>query len=281
MALTEDWRTALTDMANRGIEATGSPHDEGRYHQLLEIAEWPFDDHYDRARVVSAIEGVAKCGLAFTYADDDRDRFVALATFAKALGNGQEFVHATPLIPDPSVPVAPREVGARFVTPKVSVETVVFDADSRVLLVQRADNGTWTLPGGMGDMGSSPVEIAAKEVWEEAGIETRITGLLAVVDGLRHGAADDLVVEWQLTMRGELLGGELRPSPVECVDARWFALDELPPAHQLSRAGQPWVAIIEGALRDPNYQFLDAPRSLEIDLIAGANALEPRSARNT
>lgn len=70
-------------------------------------------------------------------------------------------------------------------TPKVDVRAAVFDGDA-VLLIKEPDDGGWSLPGGWADVGESPAEAAAREVYEESGYRVRANRLLSVYDRDRH-----------------------------------------------------------------------------------------------
>ncbi|MDP9477050.1 MAG: NUDIX hydrolase [Actinomycetota bacterium] len=71
-------------------------------------------------------------------------------------------------------------------TPKVDVRAAVFDGDA-ILLIKEPDDGGWALPGGWADVGESPAEAAAREVYEESGYRVRANRLLSVYDRDRHG----------------------------------------------------------------------------------------------
>lgn len=55
-------------------------------------------------------------------------------------------------------------------------------SDAGVLMVRQ--KGRWFAPGGMLEPGESPAEGAVREVREETGIEIRIEGLAAIVEGV-------------------------------------------------------------------------------------------------
>ena len=76
---------------------------------------------------------------------------------------------------------------AGYVTPKSAVGAIVYDAEGRILLVQRADSGIWLYPTGWADVGYSASEVAVKEVLEETGITCEAEGVVAVLDGMRMG----------------------------------------------------------------------------------------------
>lgn len=85
-----------------------------------------------------------------------------------------------------SVDLPPAEVRSRFaaevghVTPKVGADAAVFDADGRILLQRRADDGTWGLPGGFVDPDESPEETAVREAREETGLAVEPVELVDV-----------------------------------------------------------------------------------------------------
>ncbi|MCP4425646.1 MAG: NUDIX domain-containing protein [Chloroflexi bacterium] len=61
-------------------------------------------------------------------------------------------------------------------------DAAVIDENGRILLIQRADNKLWAMPGGGLDVGETPAEGAAREALEETGIRCEITGLAGVWD---------------------------------------------------------------------------------------------------
>ena len=102
-------------------------------------------------------------------------------------------------------------------------------AADRILLVRRADNGRWAVPGGYMEPGESAAEAATREVWEETGLQVRIGRLIAVYsnpnilleypDGNRYQIV-------ALYFAAEPIGGELRPSS-ETTEVGYFSPDEI------------------------------------------------------
>jgi ADP-ribose pyrophosphatase YjhB (NUDIX family) len=111
--------------------------------------------------------------------------------------------------------------------PKVGAGAVVLDAEGRLLLVQRGvepGRGLWALPAGYVDAGEDPREAAAREVLEETGIIVRCGAVIDVYPGGPPGGGASFFIAF-LT---ELISGE--PAAADDVlDARFFALDALPP----------------------------------------------------
>lgn len=115
-----------------------------------------------------------------------------------------------------------------YPTPNVSVRTMVFNENNQLLMVQESD-GDWALPGGWCDVFESPSENAAKEVFEESGLEVEIERILAVFFRDKYKRTiKTLISEYSLYFAGKVTGGYLRPNH-ETIDARFFDLDALPP----------------------------------------------------
>lgn len=112
---------------------------------------------------------------------------------------------------------------------KIGAAAAIFDAQrDRILLTQRADNAQWCLPGGGMEPGESIVEACVREVWEETGLEVRITRLIGVyssphriteyADGNRFQFVSLLFEAEPLNLDVQL--GE------ECLAWGWFTSDE-------------------------------------------------------
>jgi ADP-ribose pyrophosphatase YjhB (NUDIX family) len=111
-------------------------------------------------------------------------------------------------------------------TPLVGVDTAIFDEAGRVLLIQRADNHKWAMPGGACEIGEMPAQNAAREVWEETGYRVEITHLLGVFDNhiyrrdaRRHG--------YLMLFSGRVVSGEATLSN-ETLAVQWYPLEAIP-----------------------------------------------------
>ncbi len=111
-------------------------------------------------------------------------------------------------------------------TPKVGATAVIFDAESRILLIQRRDNGMWALPGGWADVGESPSETAVREAFEETGLQVKAVRLLGVYDSRKSGSRNPHHV-YLIVFLCEIIGGALSTSN-ETTDYGYFAENELP-----------------------------------------------------
>ncbi|RIK56221.1 MAG: hypothetical protein DCC57_03725 [Chloroflexi bacterium] len=111
-------------------------------------------------------------------------------------------------------------------TPLAVVDTAVFDDAGRLLMIQRADNRRWALPGGGCDVGETGAAGGAREVWEETGYTVAITHLLGVWDSRLCGSRGSRHL-YHLLFAGRVTGGAPTLSQ-ETLDIRWMAPAELP-----------------------------------------------------
>lgn len=64
---------------------------------------------------------------------------------------------------------------------RTGCSAVIFDASrERILLTRRTDNNQWCLPGGGTDPGESVTETCLREIWEETGLQARVTRLIGI-----------------------------------------------------------------------------------------------------
>lgn len=210
----------------------------------------------DLIRWAETLSATARTGLGFTESLYERERFGEILAVAADIRS--HVAGALPL--DQQVSVWLDAIGAGvmgYVTPKVTVGAVVGNDAGEILLVKRADSGVWLFPTGWVDVGYSPSEVAIKEVAEETGIECEVVRLIAVVDGIRRGFTRIPLVS--LVFHCRMTGGAVRPHPLECTDAGFFAEHDLPDpvAGADSWAEQAFCAIRgEDVIVD-----FDAPRS--------------------
>ncbi len=111
-------------------------------------------------------------------------------------------------------------------TPFAVVDTAVFDEQGRMLLIQRADDRLWAMPGGACDVGEAPATGAAREVWEETGYTVNISHLIGVFDSRLCGQRTSRHL-YHFLFAGAPADGEAKTS-IETLDVAWFPLDALP-----------------------------------------------------
>jgi ADP-ribose pyrophosphatase YjhB (NUDIX family) len=117
---------------------------------------------------------------------------------------------------------------ARSVQATAGVAAVV---DDRILLVRRADDGTWCLPGGRVEFGESITACAHREFEEETGQTVELTGLLGVYsrpDDQVHRYPDGEIVHFVGVVFEGRAGGPAGPLAGDTTETRWFAADALP-----------------------------------------------------
>jgi len=108
--------------------------------------------------------------------------------------------------------------------------TAVVVRDGEILLVQRADNGQWAPITGIVDPGEHPVEAAAREAREEAGVQIAVRRLASVsVTELRAHVNGDQAQYLDHTVRCDWVSGEAHVADDESVDVGWFPIEALPP----------------------------------------------------
>ena len=140
----------------------------------------------------------------------------------------------------------------RPVTPFVGCDVFATDAQFRVLLVRRQDNGFWALPGGCQDLGETPAECARRECREETGFEIVIGRLLGVFSSQRYECVH---YPWKdnefthLLFAGEITGGSATTS-AETTAVAFFDERNLPP---LSDGHAPRVLTGYRALREEGF----------------------------
>lgn len=113
-----------------------------------------------------------------------------------------------------------------YATPKVDIRAVVF-RDNKILMVRENTDGDWALPGGWGDIGLTPSEVAIKEVKEESGFEVKAIKLLGVLDKKFHPHPPSLYHVYKIFIQCEIIGGQ----PIEGIETsavEFFAENELP-----------------------------------------------------
>lgn len=208
-----------------------------------------------------ALASIARTGLGFTQSTFEAERYEEILAVAADIAVAADGLEAAggEVRAEERTGSWLRAVGSGvpgYVTPKVAIGAVVGDDRGRLLLIQRADSGIWLYPTGWADVGYSPAEVAIKEVREETGVRCEVVRPLAILDGLRAGFSR--VPLYSLVFLCRAVGGELAPHPQECLDAGWFARDELPePLANVERWGDLAFDAIAGLPTDVYY---DEPR---------------------
>ncbi len=168
------------------------------------------------------IAAIANTGLYYAKDHYDGERYQQLLDIAAEM-------LASASQSDPATIRALLNADDGYITPKVDVRGAVFN-DGKVLLVQEAGDGLWSLPGGWADVGDSPAGAVEREIREESGYQARAVKLMAVDDRNRRNRRSIFAV-YKLFFLCELIGGGARTSE-ESLAVDWFAPDKLPPLSQ-------------------------------------------------
>jgi ADP-ribose pyrophosphatase YjhB (NUDIX family) len=209
----------------------------------------------DLIRWSESLSAIARTGLGFTDNLYERERFEEVLKVAADIRVAASAEADTAAVVEEWLDVVGEGV-AGYVTPKIAVGAVVGNDQGEILLVKRADSGVWLYPTGWADVGYSASEVVVKEVHEETGMEVEPVRLIAVLDGLRLGFTR--VPLYSLIFHCRVLGGELRPHPLECADVGWFSEERLP---QPLAGAQYWSKHVFAAIRgEPVEVLFDQPR---------------------
>ncbi len=156
------------------------------------------------------LAGMAKTGLLHAHDSYDQDRcerMLAIAEQLAALTIADDFSPERPYLADPGI-----------VTPKVGCSVAAFDDDGRAVLIQRADNKRWALPGGYAEVGSTPSANGLREFREETGFEAHVERFVGVYDN-KHFASVTNYQFYICLFRARITGGAATVSH-ESLDVR-------------------------------------------------------------
>ena len=120
--------------------------------------------------------------------------------------------------------------------PYVHISDVAVYHPERPAIVAVRSQGVWWLPGGRVDEGETFEESAAREVFEETGLEVRTTGVVGITERHHLGRHEVFV-----TFAATLVGGELRM-----------------PEDDPKITGVRWVEFIEARTLLEPFEILDA-----------------------
>jgi ADP-ribose pyrophosphatase YjhB (NUDIX family) len=103
---------------------------------------------------------------------------------------------------------------------------VVRNSLGRILLVRRADDGYWELPGGRIEVGESTSTAVIREVREEAGVAIRVTGVAGVYSDPAHVLVypqeEAIYQQFAVCFHAVSTAGDAQPDDQETTAAAWF-----------------------------------------------------------
>jgi len=184
---------------------------KGSLKPAQQIALWA-----DQIRDLSAM------GLLFSKSIYDRTNYENLTTLAMAmtaLATGESLEQIEPL----------RSTVYARPTPLAVGDAAVIDDAGRILLIRRADNHLWAMPGGALEVGETPAEGVVREAFEEAGVRSRAITLVGVFDSRLCGTiARFQLYQFVFLCRPLDLPLEKPSHELEVMEVAWFAENELP-----------------------------------------------------
>jgi ADP-ribose pyrophosphatase YjhB (NUDIX family) len=172
-------------------------------------------------KIAKELQSIAQAGLTFCDNKYDIERYHQLRELSVKI------MHAYTDAPVNKIfELFASEKG--YQTPKVDIRAVVF-RNGKILMVKETIDGSWTLPGGWADVNYSPFQNAAKEVYEEAGIEVIPKRLLAVYDKSKDPEhLPDIYSIYKMFILCDEFGQNLKTG-IETSDADWFDRNSIPP----------------------------------------------------
>lgn len=168
---------------------------------------------------LSQLQAIAQNGITYGENHFDIERYEQLRQLTAELATQLSDISAIKI-----EHMFAREYG--YATPKLDVRAAIF-RNNKILLVQEAADGKWSLPGGWADVGISAAETAVKEAREESGYEVKAVKLLALYDKLKHPHPPEFPHAYRAIFLCEIVGGSPCKS-AETLDCQFFGLDELP-----------------------------------------------------
>lgn len=165
------------------------------------------------------LQSIAQAGLTYSKDVYDLERFELIRKISIEILSQQTDMDKTKI-----QELFANETG--YATPKIDIRAVVFK-DNKILMVRENTDGYWSLPGGWGDIGLSPSEVAVKEVQEESGFEVKAVKLIGVLDKKCHPHPPSPYHVYKMFIQCEIIGGQPKKG-IETSAVEFFDEDKLP-----------------------------------------------------
>jgi 8-oxo-dGTP pyrophosphatase MutT (NUDIX family) len=163
-------------------------------------------------------------GLHFASNIYERDRYQKIQDIALellALASAQPLEQIEPLRATIFARPAPIPVS----------DAAIIDDQGKILLIRRADNRMWAMPGGGLEVGETPAQGAVREALEETGVSCEPVALVGIYDSRFCGTTSYYQL-YQFSFLCRLLPDieviDPPPHAHEIIEKRWFPEDALP-----------------------------------------------------
>lgn len=116
-------------------------------------------------------------------------------------------------------------------TPLSTGDAAIINDRGCILLIRRADNQKWAMPGGALAVGETPAAGVIREAFEETGVRCKPVTLVGVHDSRYCGTTSPHHLYQFLFLCRPLDEGEVQTPPShanEVLEVQWFAEDSLP-----------------------------------------------------
>ena len=112
-----------------------------------------------------------------------------------------------------------------------SCGVIIENEKGEILLQKRRDNGAWSLLGGSMEIGEIFIEVAKREVFEEAGVkigELTLFGIYSGEDGIITYPNGDICYGTGIIFKTTVYSGEIQNNTEEALEHKFFDKTNLP-----------------------------------------------------
>lgn len=169
------------------------------------------------------LRDIAAMGLRFSEAVYDRERYQAIQDL------GMEMLAAATAEPIEELEPLRATIFSRP-TPFSVGDAAVINDNGEILLIRRADNHKWAMPGGALEVGETPAQGVVREAFEETGVRCEPVALVGVFDSRLCGSETRHHLYHLLFLCRPFDNQDpSEPSHAhEVLGTQWFAEDRLP-----------------------------------------------------
>jgi 8-oxo-dGTP pyrophosphatase MutT (NUDIX family) len=122
--------------------------------------------------LLDGVRAIAQEGMYYAENDYDRGRYARLFSLV-----AEQYAVATGLDVDEVRRLFLKDQGC--ITPKVGIDVAVLNPQNQILVL-RAPDDQWGVPGGWADIGESPFDTARRETKEETGLDVVPIGYIGI-----------------------------------------------------------------------------------------------------